>query len=290
MRRSFAPNDILSERSAEKPGAETRSYAYAYNENRSMTAMEDQELSRTTRYAYDAAERETLVDETWAGGRDTRSAYDPDGNVGERQTDGTWASPEGSAPRYEAGKATSYAYDALDREREMSVTQSGEPGVRTTRTDYHPSGEPARKVKPNGVNEYTSFASDGRISHMRRGLGPAAAPGKDLPYAYDRNGNRTTDERGTHAYNARDQLSVWTRPNGRAVRYEHDGTGAITREEDGAATTLNKVAGGRLLTARTGRATGRGPTATTSSARWPRRSPRARPPPTWSTTTTPSSG
>jgi hypothetical protein len=108
---------------------------------------------------------ETLVDETWAGDKDTRSAYDEHGNASERQTDGSWATPEGSAPRYEAGKATSYAYDPLDRERETHVTQAGEPGARTTRTDYHPSGEPARKVKPNGVNEYTSFASDGRLSH-----------------------------------------------------------------------------------------------------------------------------
>jgi len=256
VRRRFAPNDTLSERSAEKPGAD-RSYAYAYNENRSMTAMEDRQLTRTTRYAYDAAERETLVDETWAGGKDTRSAYDQHGNAIERETDGSWATPEGSAPRYEGGKATSYAYDPLDREHEMGVAEAGAPGVRTTRTEYHPSGELARKIKPNGVNEYTSFASDGRLSHMRRGMGAAAAPGKNLPYAYDRNGNRTNDERGTHAYNARDQLRTWTRASGGAVSYEHDGSGAVTRRTEGTDTESFAYNGERLMSSTRGGATKR---------------------------------
>jgi len=122
-----------------------------------MTAVGDRELTRTTRYAHDAAERETLVDETWAAGKDIRSATTKTATPPSATADGTWATPEGSEQRYEAGKATSYAYDPLDRERETHVTQSGEPGVRTTRTEHHPSGELARRIKPSGVNEYNSW-------------------------------------------------------------------------------------------------------------------------------------
>jgi len=34
---------------------------------------------------------------------------------------------------------------------------------------------------------------------------------KPQSYAYDGNGNRTTDERGSHVFNARDQLVMWRR-------------------------------------------------------------------------------
>jgi RHS repeat-associated protein len=92
---------------------------------------------------------------------------------------------------------------------------------------------------------------------MRRGLGPAAAPGKDLPYAYDRNGNRTQDERGTHAYNARDQLRTWTRATGGAVSYEHDGTGAITRRTEGTDVESSTYNGERLMSTTRGGVTKR---------------------------------
>ena len=64
-------------------------------------------------------------------------------------------------------------------------------------------------------------------------------------YDYDRNGNRTQDERGEHAFNARDQLVRWTRPDDRgrqdrrgwSTEYTLNGTGAMLRK-------LEKDAGG----------------------------------------------
>jgi hypothetical protein len=91
---------------------------------------------------------------------------------------------------------------------------------------------------------------------MWRGA-PGGARAKGQAYAYDRNGNRTTDESGTHAYNARDQLRTWTRASGGAVSYEHDGSGAITRRTEGTDTETSADNGERLMSSTRGGVTKR---------------------------------
>jgi RHS repeat-associated protein len=246
VQREFAPNATLTVRRAFKPGSVGRNYEYRYNENHSMTEMVDQDLNRTTRMAYDAAERETLVDETWSAGRDTKTSYDVGGNVAERRTDGTLDS--GSA--YDGGRTTTYRYDPLDRETEMAVAEPNE-SANTYLTAYHPSGEVKSQRRPSSVDEQTFYRTDGNVSQMRSGPSGGDRT-KDQAYAYDRNLNRTSDERGTHAFNARDQLVSWTRAAGqpgagKTVRYELDGTGQITREDDAGQVTTSRHNGDRLL-------------------------------------------
>ena len=80
------------------------------------------------------------------------------------------------------------------------------------------------------------FADDGDIERMKRTKGSAGATLKDPNYTYDRNGNRTTDERGTHLFNARQQLVRWTRAKGpkagSSVKYTPNGAGAVVEEVD----------------------------------------------------------
>jgi hypothetical protein len=90
-----------------------------HNPNHSLTSFRDVQLSRTTAIAYDAAERPTLIDESWdeeAGtppaerkSRDTLLRYDRDGNVLHRLTDGQ---ANGDNPAtFAGGKTTSFRYD-----------------------------------------------------------------------------------------------------------------------------------------------------------------------------------
>ena len=62
------------------------------------------------------------------------------------------------------------------------------------------------------------FDTDGRLNRLRRhrAADPAETFVKDQSYLYDTNGNRTKDERGTHEFNAKDQLVEWTRSPGRS--------------------------------------------------------------------------
>jgi RHS repeat-associated protein len=73
-------------------------------------------------------------------------------------------------------------------------------------------------------------------------------------YGYDVNANRTRDEKGSEAYNSRNQLVGWTRAGapGGSVSYVLNGAGAVLRVTDSAGPdTVNTVAGDRLIEATT---------------------------------------
>ncbi len=244
--RSFHPNGTLASRIAKEAGTGAeppREYQYKYNPNRSLIEMRDVQKSRTTGISYDNAERPTLVNERWTSGKDSAFAYDSGGNVVTRRTDGTVQTP-GDPASYQGGTTTSFGYDALERETSTRVCVSGPvtcvagSADRTTTTDYYDGPRVKTRRKPNGVVETVSFLDDDRLASMKRTKGDAGATLKDLTYTYDRNGNRTQDERGTHLYNARDQLVRWTRGNGQSkpagstVKYTLNGSGAITLRED----------------------------------------------------------
>ncbi len=260
--RTFYPNGTLATRTAEKevpdepgPDESKRSYSYFYNPNRSLAELSDSwdgrpagQTERLTRFARDGAERETIVNETWASGKDTVTGYDDAGNIETRQTDGrrnadTGAYVDSNGGRDDA-KTTAYAYDVLDRETQMSVAQGQTDVQRTIGRSYHPSGELAGKVKhtvgqapDTDVLEQRFYTVHGELSEFSRKRRGAEGHIKQSAYAYDPNGNRTRDERGEHAYNAQDKLVRWVRSAkqknpGKAVAYELDGTGAIRKQTD----------------------------------------------------------
>ncbi|MEY2430379.1 MAG: hypothetical protein QOC92_104, partial [Acidimicrobiaceae bacterium] len=245
--RELWPNGLLKQRTATKVKDDgtadqttTRTYQYAYNPNRSLTSMQDSRLARTTTFGRDSAERLTQVNETWLDGKDTGFAYDANGNVTSRQTDGRFVGGQyvDSNGGHDDAKTTSFTYDRLDRETQMRVAQGSDP-MRTTNKTYYDSGELATQHTSNNVNELRFYGRHGDLTTLRRQRDGAASADflKDQDYTYDPNGNRTKDERGTHDFNARNQLVHWTRgPNqqnpGSDVTYELNASGAIVKKTD----------------------------------------------------------
>lgn len=252
--RSYFPNGTLRRRTATRPSTgETRSYDYEYNPNQSLTKVTGSESGgRVTNLAYDKAEGQTVVNETWSGGKDTWFHYDANGNVKARYTDGHYAS--GNPEAYSGGKETIFVYDEIDRETSMAVTQNGFPSTRSTTTTYHPSGAIKMRRKPNGGQDEFYFADDSRRLRFV-GKNKLGSTRRDQAYTYDTNGNRTKDERGTHVFNSRGQLIQWTRgslsvASGTKVDYQLNGSGAITKKTDtrnGGSTIENTYLGDRLL-------------------------------------------
>ena len=279
--RAIYPSGLLQSRTGEKPdptdpGEEVRRrYTYFYNPSGSLVRTDDKlpselieragfdpgeepALERNTFIERDLAERQIRVKEAWREGRDTLFDYNPDGTVSERRTDGELVAP--SAPggngscssrqlegcTYDGGKSTEFTYDALGRERIMEV--SGNGPERTALSDYYGSGDLREKLRwssdDGGANEQVEesyfWRADGLISRMQISRDDSADD-KDQPYAYDLNGNRTSDERGTHVFNARDQLVIWRRgpeqkvEPGSLVSYELNGSGAIQTQKDSGA-------------------------------------------------------
>jgi RHS repeat-associated protein len=272
-RRSYYPNGLLERRTAvalnPATGAETSSRAYVrrYDANGMVTEIHDETRDRRTRSEYDLAGRQTLVDETWTDGSDTRLVYDADGNVTRRLTDGQARTPTSGDPRdFVGGKTAAFTYDALGRETRSVVSQAGLPDRETT-TSYHPSGEPRMQTRPGGVTEETYFDAVGDLARLVRKCRGGTVTLRDQVYEYNANGNRTRDERGTYRFNARQQLERWTRANGpqagTIVDYELDGTGAVTRQVDDGAETTFAFQGRRLVSETT--QTSSGPVATTYS-------------------------
>jgi RHS repeat-associated protein len=291
--REFYDSGLLEKRTGFKPipddgdGPVKRSYSYFYNENRSLVEIRDQMPKfpdnvdigvnpaacglpdnqglqvRCTEIDRDEAEREVAVDEQWKSGRDTKLAYDESGNVTERKTEVGGPGPV---------KTTDFTFDALDRETVMRAWEGDEEDaeddgeVRRTETAYHQSGDVYTRERSDGGDEVLYWRPDGLMARMQRapGLEPGddvPDEGKDVTYDYDPNGNRTRDERGYHAYNARDQLVLWKgdedEPLGEDyVTYRLDGNGAIDKKwepdtEDEGETLVTDFhnLGGRLIRA-----------------------------------------
>lgn len=294
VKRTFHPSGLLLKRSGEvkrsaSAPSEERTYSYFYNENRSLKEVLDKLPKTVAGYAggsgctppadgsytccprddgvpasqngytcreilvqRDAAERELVVDERWNGGKDTRYAYDDGGNVTKRFVDGKMSGND-----YVAGRETLFTYDPLSRETEMKVDDdrgSSSNSLRTWTTTYYPSSEVKTMDKPNGTTERHYFRADGLIESLVRET-DAAGGDKTPTYTYDPNGNRTADERGTYAYNARDQLVLWD-PTGdgdtdKPASYVVNGSGQTSLEKQAVGsntvTTTSDFAGQRLV-------------------------------------------
>lgn len=239
IHRQFYDNGLLRSRSARVSENDTipRIYSYEYTANGSLSKLTDQDRGRTTSVSYDDADRALKFNETLPSGqagdtaRDTTYGYDRDSNVTSRKVNGTLV--DGTLTD---GRETMFTFDEIGRETTMRVKVPGVQDDRVTRTQYWPSGQVREHDESSalGAIEKTYFNDDGRLARMLRGSE------KNQAYTYDENGNRTRDERGTHVFNARDQLVKWTRATGTpdaglTVDYELNASGAIRRKIDQAA-------------------------------------------------------
>lgn len=246
--REYYPSGTLKRRLARRTPADDtpRSYVYGYDANRQLKQAKDvQRPDRIWNMGYDQAGRMTSVNEAWEAGKDTKLDHDADGNVRARFTDGRLDS--GADDGYRGGKATRFTLDSLARETEMRVLPSGQDSPRVTETSYWPSGRRKTRTKPNDTVERWGYDNHDRL--VQRERDPAGADTRTQRYTHDRNGNRTKDERGTHAYNSRDQHVKWERESGSAVAYQHNAAGALIEKQDGDETTTFKVRGNRMLSA-----------------------------------------
>lgn len=273
VRQTYYPSGLLERRTGQitaqgpcTPQCEHRKYEYFYNKNRSLTEVRDYPHAyyqwlqgsgaRVTQIGRDDAERETNAVEAWTGGKDTLFRYDPDGNVTRRYTDGDYDASKdlpGRSDFYAQGKRAAFTYDELGREENAvlsSLSAAGEPTgqARTTATEYFPSGDVDRVSRTYdqgtspSVTESFAWGADGLM--QRRVRDPRSGSAETHDYSYDRNGNRTHDERGDHAYNARDQLVYWNPQDSDPgsdgpVTYDLDASGQIEREVDSSGPTTN---------------------------------------------------
>ena len=252
VERTFFPNGLLKQRTGVRQGDPDRKYTYTYTPNRSLASMTDvraNDADRVTLNEYDSLERQTRVNQTWQGSRDTKIDYDDSGNVSSRRTDGAF-----DGTNYNGGKTTTFTYDERDREISMLVKHTAHAGTRTTETSYFPSGEIAARERTRTsssarIRDARYLLGDGRLTSRVRDKLVSGQPTQNLKtqnYAHDDqanadadpakwgNGNRSADERGTHQFNARGQLRKWTRLSGTSnVLYETNGAGAITKKTDG---------------------------------------------------------
>lgn len=263
VRREYFDSGELEKRTAEGPGGSPgqRSYTYEYNHNRSLTKTVDEQKSRTTKIDYDPAERDTVTNEDWTGGKDTNQHYDAEGHVINRQTDG-----KVNGTSYDGGKTATYDFDRLGREFKATVDPSAtNEKTRTTQTTYYPSGEKEQVKKDQQgdtqpvVTESWFYFNDGRPARAQRQKSGASGFEKNQGYSYDRNGNRTADERGTHEFDSRDEHVKWTRrtdsslgtKSGQAASYKFNGSGGMSEKKDGSETSTNQYDGDRLTSSAT---------------------------------------
>lgn len=180
---------------------------------------------------------------------DTLYTYDLDGNVATRQQGGQFNSVTST---YSGGTRTYFTYNGDDNETSMNVdgndSSDGQQPHRTFTTTYWPSQQPKTETRiqcPTGpctgtpITENLYYYDDGRLSEDTR-----SSDNKDQSYTYDTDGNRMTDEIGSHTYNALDQEVQWTRGSsqdqanaGSTVSYLLDGTGGLLRQIDSAGAT-----------------------------------------------------
>ena len=149
----------------------------------------------TTRYTYDVYSLLTSV--TNPRGNVTRYERDGSGNV-TRMTD---AAGHVSTYQYDSrglvteertpnGLVRTYTYNVQGLiERVVETPPSGSPGsARTTRLEYHASGQPSRLVMPDGVELRMDYDERNRLLRVRDSLGRARE------FTYDAYGNAVRTE------------------------------------------------------------------------------------------------
>lgn len=225
---------------------------------------------RVTFIQRDAAERQLRVNETFAKGRDSAFSYNDDGTTLRRWSDGrlifddpqdqiaaapcTAAQTESEFCTYDnTGKTTKFEYDDLEQETLMLVTGPGTD--RVAETSHWPSGDVFRKRRladegatsidpqnPDLIVETNAYDATGLVDFNSIDR-PDVDPEKQ-DYTYDLNGNRTTDERGTHAFNARDQLVLWERGDEQDILGPAGGPSSVSYVLNGSGASLDQYDNG----------------------------------------------
>jgi RHS repeat-associated protein len=248
MTRAYYPSGELARRKAKTSDTDTspRSYDYAYDPNGGLKVMRDNQQQHSWNMTRDAADQLLSVNEAWSSGKDTKYGYDPDGNTVVRHTDGRL--DVSAADGYAGGKKTSFVLDSIGRELKTTVATNAESD-RVTSTKWWPSGDRSERTKSNGTVERWFYDDQGRMVNRQRNPTSGSGDSQDYTYAKAFDGNRTQDERGTYEYNARDQLTKWTRNAGTTVTYDLNGSGAITGKHDGLTDVSYSVRGDRITSA-----------------------------------------
>jgi hypothetical protein len=224
-------------------GTTSTTTSYWYDPNGGLTGVRDVDHNTLTQMTRDPVERNLrtvqLPDSTgatpssWQQGTDSTFTYDNDGNVIDREDDGTWDPSARAMTEPPSGHRSRqhFTYNALDQETiaafwephqtgtisvDDSTCAAGSTvpsGVRCVRTTYQPSGERATQRKQDNTLVTTSFDDLGQPTQRVRAYDGQGSNGPATTYRYDERGNRTADSpgEGTYTYNARDQLTSWTR-------------------------------------------------------------------------------
>ncbi|MCW3002037.1 MAG: hypothetical protein JWQ20_1335 [Conexibacter sp.] len=251
IKRDYWPNGRLLRRTGvTNSGSDqtTATNSYWYDPNESLTGVRDVDHDTMLAIDHDSADRVKSVVQryrvgsnpdtagtgpnTWQKGRDSAFDYDQNGNVTLRRSNGIL--DRGTDAMTDPASTTfrTYARFAYDAEDKETIGQFYEPGrvsgtpsvndcalggspaanVRCVRTTYHPSDQRRTRRQQDNTLMTTLFDDVGQPTQRRRQPGGS---GSDVvtSYSFDKRGNRTADLPGVgeYTYNARDQLTSWTR-------------------------------------------------------------------------------
>ncbi|MDX1999364.1 MAG: RHS repeat-associated core domain-containing protein [Thermoanaerobaculia bacterium] len=194
-------------------GDDQLSRTKVYDANGNVTSVEDVYAgvtgTRTGTTTYDSFDRPTTV--TDARGETISYAYDANGNR-TRLTDSD-------------GRVTTYGFDANNRLTTITVPSSG-----VTQYEYFRNGRLRRIAYPNSTEARHTYDLANRL--VRIDNSRLAAVISSYQYAYDRNGNRTSQieqnggaaETTTYQFDTADRLLGVTYPD-QSVVYTYDAAG-----------------------------------------------------------------
>ncbi|EHN12313.1 RhsD protein [Patulibacter medicamentivorans] len=207
---------------------------------------------RNTLIKRDRAGRPASVNESWDNGKDTVYSYvkNAPALISEVRTDGRVSGTD-----FTNGTRTKYGYDLLDRNTRVRVysPSTGTNPDRTTDLRWWPSGDRRQVTKPattSGRTVEERFYDTAGLIRERNVTEPGdTSVSRKRFYEYDKNGNRTKDERGENDYNARDQLTKWQRrrpnPDVNAAPANRLLMPAKTEKDPGKTTTYDVDGAGR---------------------------------------------
>ena len=221
------------------------SYRYTYTRAGRLQTKTDRKGRRLLHYEYDAAGNVTKLTDPW--GKDTAYTYDALGRIS-GITDGSGT------------MLAQYQYDGAGR---VNCLRQGN-GVET-RYGYGDDGTLSEltAVMPDGKALLNlSYAYDGNGNCIRKGkdryaydsrnrLTEASYDGRWEHYTYDHAGNRLSKETAAgcerYTYNALNQLTSLTKPDGTQTLYAYDSQGNLLEERGGRNRSYAYDALGRLI-------------------------------------------
>ena len=190
-------------------------------------ATSGDQAGRTTFVTNDELDRAVKINEAWSAGKDTTFRYDQETGTPSaaptaawaRRSTNTRAAPEAASPTTTQTVRSARSSRAAANPSRTVAQRLVPVGPACLAGALQRRRRGARRMnrglRPrHGTYEY---ADDGRLTKKTRT--PRTGNADTDTFAYDTNGNRTKDERGTHTFNARDQLTSWVKGTKR-TRYK----------------------------------------------------------------------